>query len=77
MTYPAFSDADNGTHIACVTGLTWIFIDLESEKDGAVGVNRCYFQVGGAVREVEMVRKDKNDSVEGISWRVVGWVGWE
>lgn len=76
-TYAAFENADNGTHIACVTAVTWTTLKLEDERDGSVGMRRCFFQVGGAVREVEMVRKENDVSIDAVDWRIVGWVGWE
>ncbi|KAH7116718.1 hypothetical protein B0J11DRAFT_617841 [Dendryphion nanum] len=66
-TYAAFDGADRGTHIACTTGFTWPDRSIETGER----VGKCYFQVGGMVREVEIVR-GKGD-VE-VDWSVKGWV---
>lgn len=49
-TYDAFSGADNGTDITCVTMAAWdgAGVELSSSQD----MNRCYFQVNNQVREV-------------------------
>jgi hypothetical protein len=47
-TFNVFQGADNGTDIACVTAAAWAAAEL---LDNQI-MNRCYFQVGGRVREV-------------------------
>ncbi|KAH7116715.1 hypothetical protein B0J11DRAFT_509745 [Dendryphion nanum] len=74
-TFSAFEGADKGTHIACITGFSWVTVALESEKGVGVGLGKCFFQVGGAVREVEFSRR--GDGAEEVDWKVVGWVDME
>ncbi|KAF1950692.1 hypothetical protein CC80DRAFT_554053 [Byssothecium circinans] len=61
ITYPAFAAAENGTALACLTGMTFLEAPLQSGTELA----RCYFQTGRALREV---------SFDGDSWNVVGVV---
>ncbi|KAF2178618.1 hypothetical protein K469DRAFT_675587 [Zopfia rhizophila CBS 207.26] len=57
--YPAFDGADNGTAIACLSGLTFPDFPLSAGHE----LSRCYFQAVGSVREV---------SFDGASWAIVG-----
>ncbi len=47
-TYPVMAGADNGTNIACLTPSAWPLSNLKPQFD----MTRCYFQVGGQLREV-------------------------
>ncbi|KAH7119909.1 hypothetical protein B0J11DRAFT_570317 [Dendryphion nanum] len=67
--HSAFDGADKGTKITCVTGFS--YLDKELRVGGGLG--RCYFQVEGKLKEVEIVRKGEGDG--GIDWKVIGWVG--
>jgi hypothetical protein len=62
-TYSAFDGADNGTDIACLTAAAWdgSGVELSTDQD----MNRCYFQVGGQVREVYY---------DGSNWNVEGYL---
>ncbi len=46
--YPALAGADKNTNIACLTPNAWPLSNLQAQFD----MSRCYFQVGGQVREV-------------------------
>ncbi|KAF2669635.1 hypothetical protein BT63DRAFT_373088 [Microthyrium microscopicum] len=62
---PATSDAlkgaDLGTSIACLTPTIWPVTDLQPKFD----LSRCYYQVGGSLREVQF---------DGSNWNVLGFV---
>ena len=60
-TSTAFKGADNGTSIACLTPSDSYNQPLSNDPHMA----RCYFQVGGAVREVAYVNKE---------WTIIGTV---
>jgi len=65
-TYPAFDGADKGTDIACVTGFSQPSKDIETGE----GLGRCYFQAGGNVREVEVLKTGSSQ----FDWKIVGLV---
>lgn len=58
-TYNAFKNADNGTSITCLTPVTWYNVSMGTGSS----LGRCYFQVNGSVREVE---------VEDGEWNALG-----
>lgn len=58
-TFTAFKGADNGTSITCLTPSSWFNLPLEVSQD----MTRCYFQAGGALREVLN---------NGTDWTIVG-----
>jgi hypothetical protein len=58
-TYDALKNADNGTSITCLTPVTWYNVSMGTGSS----LGRCYFQVNGAVREVE---------VEDGVWKALG-----
>lgn len=57
--FPALKGADNGTQIACLTPANKYHSPMGNKTD----MGRCYFQVGGAVREVLYANRD---------WTIVG-----
>ncbi|ORY19585.1 hypothetical protein BCR34DRAFT_135215 [Clohesyomyces aquaticus] len=66
-TFDALKGADNGTGIACITMETAAASAPTLRVDS--DIPRCYFQSGGNVREVEMVRDGGEEE-----WRVVGYL---
>ncbi|KAI9776814.1 MAG: hypothetical protein M1839_009365 [Geoglossum umbratile] len=57
--FPALRAADNGTAIACLTPSTWYDVPMSQDPR----LSRCYFQVGGVLREV---------ALSGSDWKIVG-----
>ncbi|KAH8658826.1 hypothetical protein BGZ60DRAFT_415671 [Tricladium varicosporioides] len=57
--FPALKGADNGTQIACLTPANKYHSPMGNKTD----MGRCYFQAGGAVREVLYANRD---------WTIVG-----
>ncbi|KAF2705947.1 hypothetical protein K504DRAFT_87010 [Pleomassaria siparia CBS 279.74] len=62
-TFSAFDGADVGTPIACVTMFTFLSHPMETFR-----IPRCFFVVGGSIRQVKLVGDD---------WDIVGLVGEE
>ncbi len=59
QTYPALAGADKDTNIACLTPSAYPSTNLQAKFD----MSRCYFQVGGQIREVMFTGSD---------WVIVG-----